>query len=218
MIALRSVEPSTLIGWRPDVVTVRRAVEIVLLLLLAAQGARLVWMAITPAGPLGEPVAAYTGAPAAPPVDMSVLERFAPTPSLPLAIAGTPSTVVSAPPPIAGFRLQGVRGSIAGDGGSAIIAGPDGKQASYQRGDTVAPGVTLAAIGRDGITLSGAGGSVRLTLDTDAPPPALPPSAPALGFNLASPPVATTPTPAPGAPPGAAPAPTPPAPNLGDRR
>lgn len=153
-----------------------------LVVLLAAQTARLIWMIATPIGPLGEPVAPRTQAGFAAPADLSVLEQFqAPVGAVLPVMASVP--VVTAPPAISGYRLHGVRASIGGDGGSAIISGPDGQQASYGPGQTLAPGVTLAALGRDSAVLSGPGGPVRLELGAE-PAPAQPPAAPA---GLASP-------------------------------
>ena len=211
MVALGSLQTSDLVAWRPSATAVRRGVEGVLVLLVAAQAARLAWALVTPLGPIGDPVGPRAQATLAPPADMSVLERFAPS-AVP-AIAPVP-VAAAAPTPaplVTGYRLQGVRGSIAGDGGSAIIAGPDGRQTSYQRGDKVGPGITLAAIGRDAVTLSSAAGSVRLELGAEAPP-ALPPSASGLNFGsppvpLPVPPPVAPPIPAsPGLPPASAPA------------
>lgn len=193
---LRSFEASSMGGWRPDAATVRRGVEGVLVLLLAAQTARLIWMLATPLEPLGEPVGARVQRPLSPPPDLSALEQFAAS-ATPAIIVAAPPVIEAAPPPIAGFRLHGVRASISGDGGAAIISGPDGVQASYGRGDAVGPGVTLTAIGREAVTLSGAAGSVRLAIGADAatamapPPSAAPlvgpsPSAASLGFAVPS--------------------------------
>jgi general secretion pathway protein C len=183
---------------RPSPRTVRRAVEVVLVVALAAQSARLLWAAVTPLDPVGEPAAAAPPRPFTPPPDLSALERFAPaTGSAPLLAA----EAVAAPPPptITGYALHGVRASIFGDGGAAIIAGPDGKQASYRPGQTVGPGVKLTAIGRDAVTLSGTGGSVRLEIGA---PPVQAAAAPAGPAPLPSPGLIL-----PGGPPeGAAPA------------
>lgn len=179
---------------RPSPRAVRRAAEVVLVVALAAQCARLLWAVATPLDPVGEPAAAAPPRPFTPPPDLSALERFAPmTPAAPtLAVEAVPAA-----PPISGYRLLGVRASI-GDGGSAIIAGPDGRQESYRPGRTVGPGVTLAAIGRDAVTLTGAGGSVRLELGEPSggsapPPPFAPLALPAQGPGLVppTPPVAT---------------------------
>jgi general secretion pathway protein C len=128
---------------RPSPRTVRRAVEVVLVLALAAQSAR------------------FASTPTAVPV---------------LAVGAAPEPVA---PAITGYALHGVRSSIFGDGGAAIIAGPDGKQASYRPGQTVGPGVKLAAIGRDAVTLSGAGGSVRLEIGAAPTAQTAGPTAPA---------------------------------------
>ena len=202
---------------RPSPRAVRRAVEVVLVLALAAQSARLLWALVTPLDPIGTPAAAPTARAFVPPPDLSVLERFAPvTPPTPLLADGamaTPAAPVA--PPITGYSLHGVRSSIFGDGGSAILSGPDGKQASYRPGQTVGPGVTLAAIGRDAVTLTGAGGSVRLEVGAapvQAAAAAAPAPPPSPGLILPQPPPTAAP---PGAGDAAASPQTPPPPSPG---
>ena len=180
-------------GLRPSPQAVRRAVEVVLVVALAAQSARLLWTAVTPLDPVGEPAAAAPPRAFTPPPDLSALERFAPAnPTGP--VLATASTPPPAAPAVTGYVLHGVRSSIFGDGGAAIIGAPDGKQASYRPGQTVGPGVKLAAIGRDVVTLSGPGGSVRLEIGASpaaqaAPSPA-PAPLPSPGLILPSPPAA----------------------------
>ena len=59
--------------------------------------------------------------------------------------------------------IEIVNGHVSGRHvGSAIIAGPDGVQKAFAVGETVAQGVTLAAVGADHVELSR--GGARMTL------------------------------------------------------
>ncbi|MDG2531386.1 type II secretion system protein N [Caulobacter endophyticus] len=119
------------------------------LLILAAQIARLVWIVAAPPPPL-----AVKAAPVHRTVDPKILASFDAFGS-----AGASSRVGGAAG-VEGFRLFGVRQTD--DGGSAIIAGPDGVQKSYAVGEAVADGVTLASVAADHVELSRAG--ARMTL------------------------------------------------------
>ncbi|WP_240621373.1 type II secretion system protein N [Caulobacter zeae] len=119
------------------------------LLVLAVQIARLVWVAAAPAPPV-----AVKAAPVQRPVDPRILATFDAFGS-----AGASSRVGGAAS-VEGFRLFGVRQTDGG--GSAIIAGPDGVQKSYAIGESIADGVTLASVAADHVELSRAG--ARMTL------------------------------------------------------
>src|SRR3546814_5093412 len=84
-----------------------------------------------------------------------------------------------------GLTLYGVNINDATGGGSAIIAAVDGEQASYAVGDEIAPGVRLAGVGFDQVTLDRGGAQESLFLDQsgDLPgaSPALPAPTPAVG-------------------------------------
>ncbi|MGH8084929.1 MAG: type II secretion system protein N [Lysobacter sp.] len=149
-----------------------RAVEIVLVALLALQSARLVWLVLTPVGPIGEPTMEATTAavssPSLPTVD--VFFRGA-------AVASTAAGEAL------GYHLFGVR-SAPGEGGSAIL-GKEGEQASYAVGREVAPGIVLGSVGADHAVLVANGASHRLELPrlaamepTGPTPTALPVGAP----------------------------------------
>lgn len=124
------------------------ALEIALVLLLAAQAARLVWILAAPAAAVSAPAKAPR-----PPVDLSVLARFDAFSATGGATGGSA---------IDGFRLFGVRAGGPG-GGSAIIAGPDGVQKSYAVGETIADGVTLASVAADHVELSRGGARATLS-------------------------------------------------------
>lgn len=124
------------------------ALEVLLVLLLAAQAARLVWIFAAPASVVSPPAKASH-----PPVDLSVLARFDAFGATRGAVGGSA---------IDGFRLFGVRSGGPG-GGSAIIAGPDGMQKSYTVGETLADGVTLASVAADHVELSRGGARATLS-------------------------------------------------------
>ncbi|MCA0357506.1 MAG: type II secretion pathway protein C [Proteobacteria bacterium] len=124
------------------------ALEVLLILLLAAQAARLVWIVAAPVGVVSPPVKASRS-----PADLNVLARFDAFGMTRGAVGGSA---------IDGFRLFGVRSGGPG-GGSAIIAGPDGVQKSYSVGETLADGVTLASVAADHVELSRGGARATLS-------------------------------------------------------
>jgi general secretion pathway protein C len=137
--------------------------EVVLVVLLAVQAARLTWLFVEPADKLS---GAASGRPAViRPVDLSVLARF--DPFFRVADAG------SAAPAGAGGALQlfGVRSDGRG-GGSAILGPPGGPQGSYLVGESVAPGLVLRAVAADHVILSRSGAAQRLEFAAPASAPA----------------------------------------------
>ncbi len=124
-------------------------------LLLAA--ALLAWRAVTIA------LAPLPAAPAfAPPAlaDRALLSRVDPFfPTSPGTGDGLPVTALP-------FSLHGVRADSATGRGSAIIATGDGQQQVFAVGDTLADGVTLAAIAADHVVLDRGGTREALWLDT----------------------------------------------------
>src|SRR3954467_11114697 len=133
--------------------------ELLLLVLIAAQCARLFWILVAPIGPVGDWKA--TGAAVAP-QDPSLLARFDPF----FRLDGTtaPAVVTSL-----NLKLYGVREDRATGHGSAIIALPDGRQLSFEVGEEVMPGVTLTAVGFDNVTISRGGGAEQIFLDQSGP-------------------------------------------------
>ena len=152
--------------------------EIALLALLAVQCARLVWLVVTPTGPLGEwrpATPGFAGSPSA------MLRDFDPF----FRLTGgddKPGIVTSLQLTLFGTRVDQAMG-----GGSAIIAGPDNVQHSVAVGQEVMPGVKLKAVAFDHVTIDRGGASEELYLPQDGvdqtPPPAAgpppPPGAPA---------------------------------------
>lgn len=138
--------------------TVYSATELILLVLIAMQAARLVWIAVTPLGPVGDWKAA-TGQ--ALRTDGAVLAAF--DPFFRLAAAG-PVVVTSL-----NLKLTGVREDRATGRGSAIIQLPDGRQMSFMVGEEIMPGVTLAAVGFDNVTISRGGTQEQIFIDQSQP-------------------------------------------------
>jgi general secretion pathway protein C len=135
--------------------TVYSAAELILLVLIAAQTARLAWILAVPTGPLGDWRA--PGALAAP-ADGAVLASF--DPFFRLNGAAGPTVVTSL-----NLKLYGVREDRATGRGSAIIALPDGRQMSFAVGEEIMPGVILAAVGFDNVTISRGGAAEQIFLD-----------------------------------------------------
>jgi len=141
---------------RPTVYTLA---ELILLVLIAVQAARLAWTLATPVGPVGDWQAASA---LAAPGDASALAGF--DPFFRLSGAAGPAVVTSL-----SLKLYGVREDRATGRGSAIIALPDGRQASFAVGEEVMPGVTLTAVGFDNVTISRNGSAEQIFLDQSPP-------------------------------------------------
>lgn len=161
--------------------TVYSAAELILIALIAIQLARLIWLFAAPLGPVG----AWRAAAAALPGDSSVLTSFDPFFRL---SAGTGPAVVTS----LALKLYGVREDRATGRGSAIIALPDGRQMSFAVGEEIMPGVTLAAVGFDNVTISRGGTAEQLFLDQSEPAPT------AGGAAVPGQPQMATPAPQPG--------------------
>jgi len=131
--------------------------EIVLLSLLAVQCARLVWVVVTPVDPLGDwrPRAAAT-------FSDSIFRSF--DPFFRTGAAAGPMVVTTLD-----LKLFGIRSDQASGRGSAIIGTPDGRQASYLVGEEIQPGVTLAAVAFDNVTILRGGVREQVFLDQSAP-------------------------------------------------
>ncbi|WP_454278108.1 type II secretion system protein N [Sphingomonas sp. Marseille-Q8236] len=147
---------------RLPVVNVYSVAELALMAGLAVQGARLLWVIVTPISPLGD------WRPAAPVVAGStaaILEGFDPFFRLQGAQAA-PAAVTNLQLTLYGTRIDEAMGR-----GSAIVAGADGVQRSVSVGEEIQPGVTLKAVAFDHITIDRGGATEDLYLDqSDAPP------------------------------------------------
>jgi general secretion pathway protein C len=138
--------------------TVYSATELLLLVLLAVQAARLIWTLAAPIGPVGDWKAMSAQLP---PADGAALAAFDPFFRL---SAGGPVVVTSL-----NLKLTGVREDRATGRGSAIIQLPDGRQLSFAVGEEVMPGVTLTAVGFDNVTISRGGSQEQIFLDQSQP-------------------------------------------------
>ncbi len=143
-------------------------VEGILIVLLAIQGARLVWAMVAPFGPIGNWTAGSAGGA---PDDAGNLTRF--DPFFRLSAQAGPAVVTSAP-----IKLFGVRVDQATGGGSAIIATPDGVQSSFGVGEAIMPGMILKAVMADHITVERNGTTEELYLDQSVAAPVAQPGTP----------------------------------------
>lgn len=148
-------------AWRPSPKLTRQLLETALVLLLALQTVRLVWLLSTPTGPIGA-AAPLTRTPARA-VDLTVLERFDPF------FRNQPGVGVAASPAPAegGLSLFGVRSDGKG-GGSAILGSADGVQTLYNLGEDVEGGLVLRVVAADHVVLARGGSRLRLEF-SDAP-------------------------------------------------
>jgi general secretion pathway protein C len=133
--------------------------ELILLVLIAIQCARLFWIVAAPVGPVGDWKA--TGGIVAP-QDPSLLARF--DPFFRLDTTSGPTLVTSL-----NLKLYGVREDRATGRGAAIIALPDGRQMNFAVGEEIMPGVTLTAVGFDNVTISRNGTAEQIFLDQSGP-------------------------------------------------
>jgi general secretion pathway protein C len=140
--------------------TVYTAMELLLLSLLAIQGARLIWTVLTPVGPVGDWKAQSALRPAA--LDAAALGDF--DPFFRLSGDSGPIVVTSLD-----LKLFGVRENRATGRGSAIIGTPDGHQQSFEVGEEIVPGVMLQSVGFDGVVITRAGTAEQLFLDQSPP-------------------------------------------------
>ena len=141
----------------------------VLAALVFVQAVRLLWTVAAPPGPLGN--WRHGGARLVTAAEGRTL--FA---SLDPFFRSTAASPGSATVTALDLTLFGVNVNEAAGTGSAIIAGPDGIQSSYAIGDEVQPGVKLAAVTFDHVTLDRGGARETLFLDQSVPADAATPA------------------------------------------
>ncbi len=146
------------------------ALELLLMATLGLQAARVAWLLLVPPAPLGATPAAVAQAQALVPL-LTGRNPF------------LPADTVASGADIEGLILHAVRVPGLGEG-SAILAGPDGLQASFSVGEEVAPGVFLAMVATDHVVLNAGGNRQQLQFDqvrstTSTPNTALPTALPA---------------------------------------
>ncbi len=133
-----------------------------LALLIIIQAARLIWAVVTPVTPYGDwrPADAEVMDPNA---RALLFTRFDP---FNRNVVQTPQTTdVTA----LQLTLYGIRINQASGHGSAIIAAEDGVQKTFDVGQEIMPGVTLASVAFDHVTLSRNGAQESLYLDQSVP-------------------------------------------------
>lgn len=128
----------------------RRAIEVLLVVALAVQLARLAWLALAPMGPIGAPAPTASTETARLRVD--------------LLFGESPQAGAS----LEGYSLHGVRMDKRG-GGAAIIAGPDKVQGAYRVGDALAAGIVLDHVAAEHVLVRMGSQRRRLEMATDAP-------------------------------------------------
>jgi len=160
--------------------------ELALVAGLGVQAARLVWEIATPIGRFGDwqPRPVVEMSPAARAALFAGFDPFYRT-----AQTETNTQNVTA----LSLQLFGTRVNQASGLGSAIIATPDGAQASYAVGDEIVSGVALKAVAIDHVVLAHGGSDELLFLDQSTPAPVAQPGAapgrdvPAIAGSAAAP-------------------------------
>jgi general secretion pathway protein C len=138
---------------------VRTGIEVALVVVLAVQAARLVWIVAEPVGPFGTPAAETIAASDRDPAILKSFNAFAPR--------GPVS--VAAPEDAGDLTLHGVR--VAGGGSGSAIIGVAGKQSVYWVGEAVAPGTVLKQVAADHVIIARGDRTSRLALVARAPQP-----------------------------------------------
>jgi general secretion pathway protein C len=156
------------VGRKAPAVRWTAVVEMLLLAALAVQLARLVWAVVTPVGAYGD----WRGRQAVIPLPAARQALFASfDPFFRAQPSGSGDAVVTS----LALTLFGVRVNEGSGGGSAIVATPDGMQASYAVGDEIIPGVMLKAVAFDHIVIDRGGAEESVFLDqSQAAPVAAP--------------------------------------------
>lgn len=132
-----------------------------LALLLLVQAIRLIWLAVTPIGPVGGWQASEVRV--IPPQSRLALFRSF-DPFYRTGPASDTNVVTSLQLTLFGIRMNEASGL-----GSAILAGTDGVQDSYAVGDEIMSGVTLAAVKFDHVVINRNGTRESLYLDQSIP-------------------------------------------------
>lgn len=133
----------------------------ILVLLLAIQAIRLVWLVVTPLGPMGDWQTRDVQI-LSPQSRLSLFSNFDPFfRSGPAASANVVTSLQ--------LTLFGVRMNEGSGLGSAILAGPDGVQESYAVGDEIMSGVKLNTVLFDHVIIDRGGVMESLYLDQSIP-------------------------------------------------
>lgn len=155
------------------------AIRAVLVAAIIVQLARLIWVILTPGGPVGDwqraPVASREEA-------VALLRGFDPFFRLDGGAPASSTVVTNLQLSLFGIRLDDASGR-----GSAIIATPDGVQKSYAVGDEIMPGVKLKQVMFDHVTIDRGGADEDLFIDQSG---AVTPVVPATAVQTAPTPLA----------------------------
>ena len=137
----------------------------VLFFLLAAmlliQAIRLIWLVLTPLGPVGDHRAAEVQV-LPPQSRLMLFGSF--DPFFRSDAAQTANVVTSLQLTLFGIRMNEASGL-----GAAILSGPDGVQESYAVGEEIMPGVTLSSVAFDHVIINRGGVLESLYLDQSIP-------------------------------------------------
>lgn len=133
-------------------------VERIILGLLAIQGARLIWVIVTPVGSFGTWPGPQPQFPSSS-VRQMLFANYDPF------FRAAPQQAGSGVVTSLALTLYGVRLNEGTGLGSAIIAGPDGVQNSFAVGDEITSGVTLKAVAFDHVMIDRGGADEQLFLD-----------------------------------------------------
>jgi len=150
-----------------------RAAEILLMLILAVQVARLFWVLVSPPGVFGDWRAFEPAVPGAQ-ARAVIFSSFDPFYRQAPAAGDAVQQVTSLP-----FKLYGIRINEGSGQGTAIIADETGKQSSFATGQEIAPGITLKAVSYDHVLLSRNGADEMLYIDQSGSAPLANPTVPA---------------------------------------
>ena len=173
--------------------TVYSSLELLLLVVLAVQCARLMWTIVTPVDPIGgwrPTTPGYFGS------AEDILHGF--DPFFRSSGGDAPTAVTTLQLALFGTRLDSATGR-----GAAIIAGPDGVQRSISVGEEIASGVRLKSVAFDHITLDRGGAEEDLFIDQSGGAGSVPGPGAATGLNLGGDPTSgsgSDPMPSPSAP------------------
>lgn len=130
-------------------------------LLLLVQAIRLIWVVVTPLGPVGDWRANEVQV-LSPQARLSLFSSFDPFFRNGPAVSGNVVTSLQ-------LTLYGIRMNAGSGLGSAILAGTDGVQDSYAVSDEIQPGVTLASVHFDHVVIDRGGVMESLYLDQSIP-------------------------------------------------
>lgn len=134
------------------------------MLVLAVQIARLFWVMLAPSGAFGD---WRPHEPAIPAVEARAALFTSFDPFYRQAPGGESVQQVTSLP----LKLYGIRLNENSGQGSAIIANEAGEQFSYSVGDEIAPGITLAGVTYDHVTISRGGVTETLYMDQSGAAP-----------------------------------------------